>query len=176
MKNTHSADDTLYPYEEGFEDDVHFDLKYIGKDKTGESILHLWQAFHNIEYGDYEIDFAVNNKIDSGKKKRIENSTELFHLKEVYEDHKQDALEIAFRTRIYCEGSYQKFCQKLFDKLKTEKMEFSTATDLKDYMFRNGFDDEWLMFGTFMHDPKKMYNKPLSKMMSDIINSEKEYT
>lgn len=171
MKNTHSADDTLYPYEEGFEDDVHFDLKYIGKDKTGESILHLWQAFHNIEYGDYEIDFAVNNKVGSEKKKRIENSKELFHLKEVYEDHKQDALEIAFRTRIYCEGSYQKFCQKLFDKLKTKKMEFSTATDLKDYMFRNGFDDEWLMFGTSMHDPKRMYDKPLSRMIHDIFNS-----
>lgn len=174
MKNTHSAADTLYPYEEGFDDDVHFDLKYIGKDKTGESILHLWQAFHNMEYGDYEIDFAVNNKVGSEKKKRIENSKELFHLKEVYEDHKQDALEIAFRTRIYCEGSYQKFCQKLFDKLKTKKMEFSTATDLKDYMLRNGFDDEWLMFGTSMHDPKRMYDKPLSRMIYDIYNSSRK--
>lgn len=172
MKNTHPADDSLYPYEEGFEKDVHFELKYTEKKQKAIDILHLWQALSSVNYDDYELDIVINNDVDIGKRKRIEKSKELFHLKEVYEDHKQDAMEIAFRTRIYCEGSYQSFCEKLFDKLKG-KMMFPTASDLKEYMFRKGFDDEWLMFGTSMHDPKRMYDKPLSVMIHDIYNSSK---
>lgn len=173
MKNIHPSDDTMYPYEEGFGDDVHFELKYIGENQTGENILHLWQALSNVKYSDFEIKIAIDPHTDSDKIKRIEKSKELFHIEEVYEDHKQDALETALRTRIYCEGSYKKFCEKLFDKCQNSGMIHSSAEDLEHYMFRKGFDNEWLMFGTFMNEQKRKYDKPLSRMIYDIYNSRK---
>ena len=45
MKNTHPADDTMYPYEEEFDDDVHFELKYTGTDKPGEIFFIFGRRF-----------------------------------------------------------------------------------------------------------------------------------
>lgn len=173
MKNIHPADDTLYPYEEGFGDDVHFELKYIGKENTEENILHLWQALKDINYNDFNIEIVINPKTSSDRRKRIEKSKDLFRLEEVYEDHKQEALETSIRSRIYCEGSYKKFCEKLFEKCKDSGMIYSSASDLESYMFRAGFDEEWLMFGIFMNDEKRRYDKPLSRMIYDIYHSTK---
>lgn len=173
MKNIHPADDTMYPYEEGFGDDVHFELKYIGKDKTGAGILHLWQALKDVKYSDFDIDIVIDLDTSSDRRKRIEKSKALFHLTEVYEDHKQDALEASLRTRIYCEGSYKKFCEKLFDNCRNFGMVYSSVSDLESYMFREGFDNEWLMFGTFMNNEKRRFDKPLSKMIYDIYQSAK---
>lgn len=173
MKNTHLADDTMYPYEEGFGDDVHFELKYIGKDTTGAGILHLWQALKDVNYDDFDIEIVIDPKTSSGRRKRIEKSKDLFHLTEVYEDHKEDALETSLRTRIYCEGSYKKFCEKLFDKCRSSGMTYSSVYDLESYMFREGFDNEWLMFGMFMNNEKRRFDKPLSRMIYDIYHSAK---
>lgn len=171
LKNTHPADDTMYPYEEGFGDDVHFELNYIGNDKTGTNILHLWQALDSVAYSDFEIRISIDPNTDPDRVKRIKKSKELFHLEELYDDHKQDALETALRTRIYCEGSYKKFCEKLFNKCRGSGMVNSSASDLENYMFRKGFDNEWLMFGTFINDKKRKFDKPLSRMIHDIYHS-----
>ena len=171
MKNTHPADDTIYPYEEGFEDDVHFELNYIGNNTKGEKILHLWQALSSIQYSDFEISLIIDPATPPDRVLRINKSKELFHLEEVYEDHKQDAMETALRTRIYCEGSYKHFCEKLFDKCKTAGMIYSSVSDLENYMFRQGFDNEWLIFGIFSNDEKRKFDKPLSKMIYDISQS-----
>lgn len=173
MKNIHPADDAMYPYEEGFGNDVHFELKYTGTDISSEKILHIWQAFSNINYDDFEIKIVIDPCTDSDHKKRIENSEALFHINEVYEDHKKDALEVALRTRIYCEGSYEKFCGKLFDKLEEKGMRYSSVSDLEQFLFRAGFDHEWLMFGIHMNDENRRFDRPLSKMIYDIYNSEK---
>ncbi len=173
MKNTHSAENTLYPYKEGFEKDAHFELKYTGKNKTGADILHLWQAIKDIKYSDYNIEIVIDPATSPEKKKRIENSTELFHLTQVYEDHKPEALEAALRTRIYCEGSYKKFCEKLFDKCENFGMNNTSVSDLESCLLREDFDNEWLMFGIFMNDEKRKYDKPLSRMICDIYHSRK---
>lgn len=173
MKNVHPADDTMYPYEEGFGDDVKFELKYTGEDISSEKILHIWQALSKLDYNDFEINAVIAPGINSERKERIENSKELFHIDEVYADHKQDALEVALRTRIYCEGSYEKFCRELFDKFDKKGMRYSSVSDLKQFLFRDGFDYEWLVFGIYMNDEKRRFDKPLSKMIYDIFNSEK---
>ena len=171
MKNSHPADDTMYPYDEGFGDDVRFELRYIGPDPSGSKTLHLWQALESVKYDDFIIEIVVDPKTCQKRKERIEKSKSVFHLTEVYEDHKQDALEIALRTRIYCEGSYKKFCENLFEKCSKEGMIFSSASDLEDYMFRKGFDREWLIFGTFVNDKKRKFDRPLSRMIYDIYHS-----
>mgnify|MGYP004632078843 CR=1 FL=1 len=173
MKNVHPADDTMYPYEEGFGDDVHFELKYTGKDISSEKILHFWQALSKFDYNDIEIEAVIDSGINSERKRRIEKSKELFHIDEVYADHKQDALEIALRTRIYCEGSYEKFCRELFDEFDKKGMRCSSVSDMKQFLFRAGFDYEWLIFGISMNDENRRFDKPLSKMIYDIYNSEK---
>lgn len=171
MKNTHPAEDSMYPYDEGFENDVHFELIYTGNNKTGTNILHLWQALSSIKYNEFEIQLTIASSVPSDRVKRIKRSIELFHLEEVYEDHKQDAMETALRSRIYCEGSYKKFCKKLFDKCTNAGMLYTSVSDLENYMFRKGFDEEWLQFGVFTNDVKRKYDKPLSKMIYDISHS-----
>lgn len=173
MKNIHPADDTLYPYEEGFEDDAYFVLKYTGEDKTETSILHLWQALKDVKYSDFNIEIDIDPATCHKKRDRIEKSKELFNLKEVYADHKPEALEAALRTRVYCEGSYKKFCEKLFENCRKSGMVNSSVSDLERYLFRDGFDEEWLMFGIFMNDEKRRYDRPLSKMIYDIYHSTK---
>ena len=173
MKNVHPADDTMYPYEEEFGDDVHFRLLYRGKDKSSEKMLHIWQAMSKSDYNDIEIKAVIDPGIDSERKRRIEKSKELFHIEEVYADHKQDALEAALRTCIYCEGSYENFCRKLFNEFDKKGMRYSSVSDLKQFLFRAGFDYEWLIFGISMNDEKRRFDKPLSKMLYDIYNSEK---
>lgn len=173
MKNVHPADDTMYPYEEGFGDDVHFELRYAKKYKSSEKILHIWQAMSKSDYNDIEIEAVIDPGIDSERKRRIEKSKELFHIEEVYADHKQDALEAALRTRIYCEGSYENFCRKLFNEFDKKGMRYASVSDLKEFLFRSGFDYEWLTLGIYMNDEKRRFDKPLSKMLYDIYNSEK---
>ena len=171
MKNSHPADDAMYPYDEGFGDDVHFELKYIGPGPSELNTLHLWQALESVEYDYFSIEIVIDPKTCEERKNRIEKSLSIFHLAEVYEDHKQDALEMALRTRIYCEGSYKKFCDNLFKECRKEGMIFSSSSDLENYMFRKGFDSEWLMFGTFINDEKRRFDKPLSKMIYDIYKT-----
>ena len=174
MKNIRPSSDTMYPYEEGFGDDVHFELIYTGADTSSEKMLHLWQAIKDVSYDDFEVELIINPSTPPDKKQRIEKSSSLFHLSEVYADHKQDALEVALRTRIYCEGSYEDFCIKLFDKCKQKAgMTNTSVSDLKSFLFREGFDEEWLKTGVFINNDKKRYDKPLSKMIYDIFNSEK---
>lgn len=174
MKNIRPSSDTMYPYEEGFGDDVHFELIYTGDDTSSEKMLHLWQAIKDVSYDDFEVELVINPSTAPDKKQRIEKSSSLFHLSEVYADHKQDALEVALRTRIYCEGSYEDFCVKLFDKCKQKAgMTNTSVSDMKAFLLREGFDEEWLKTGVFINNDKKRYDKPLSKMIYDIFNSEK---
>lgn len=174
MKNVHPADDTLYPYEEGFEDDAHFELKPTGKNLSEISTLHLFQALKDTNCKEFNVEIVADSDTPSDKKERIEKSKELFHLTEVYANHKQDALEVALRTRVYCEGTYKKYCEKLLKKLEESGMKMSSSYDLEANMFSDIINDEWLMFGIFFNDEKRRFNKPLSKMIYDIYKSGKK--
>ena len=170
MKNTHSAYNTLYPYEEGFDEDAHFELKLKDKDIRGIKTLQLFQALESVDYDDFNVDITVDPCISKDKSKKIQNSKALFHLEEVYANHKQDALEAAFRTRVFCEGSYKYFCQNLFNKLSKHGMENTSASDLDSYMLSDILNDEWLILGIFTNDEKRRFDKPLSRLIYDIYN------
>ena len=170
MKNTHSAYNTLYPYEEGFDEDAHFELKLKDKDIRGIKTLQLFQALESVDYDDFNVDITVDPCISKDKSKKIQNSKALFHLEEVYANHKQDALEAAFLTRVFCEGSYKYFCQNLFNKLSKHGMENTSASDLDSYMLSDILNDEWLILGIFTNDEKRRFDKPLSRLIYDIYN------
>lgn len=177
MKNTYPADNALYPYEEGFEDDAKFELKTtrtpLEKDFC-ESTVRLFQAIRDTKFDEYDLKIVIDSKTSPSKKRRIENSEKLFHLTEVYANHKQDALEAAFRTRVYCEGNYKRHCQRLLKRLEQAGMKMTASVDLEASMFADIIDYEWLMFGIFFNDEKRRYEKPLSKMIYDIYKSGKE--
>ena len=177
MKNTYPADNALYPYEEGFEDDARFELKTTRKSYEKdfyESTVHLYQAIRDTKFDEFSLEIITDPKTPPSKKKRIENSEKLFHLTEVYANHKQDALEAAFRTRVYCEGNYKRHCQRLLKRLEQAGMKMTASVDLEASMFADIIDYEWLMFGIFFNDEKRRYEKPLSKMIYDIYKSGKE--
>lgn len=177
MKNIYPADDALYPYEEGFEDDARFELKTtrtpLEKDFC-ESTVRLFQAIRDTKFEEFSLEIITDPKTPSSKKKKIENSEKLFHLTEVYANHKMDALEAAFRTRVYCEGNYKRHCQRLLKRLEQAGMKMTASVDLEASMFADIIDYEWLMFGIFFNDEKRRYEKPLSKMIYDIYKSGKE--
>lgn len=52
-------------------------------------------------------------------------------------------------------------------------MRYASVSDLKEFLFRSGFDYEWLTLGIYMNDEKRRFDKQLSKMLYDIYNSEK---
>lgn len=174
MKNVHPADDTLYPYEEGFEVDAHFELKPKGKEISETNTLELFQAIRNTNYNNFDVEIVADSTAPTDKVERIEKSKELFHLTELYANHKQDALEAALRTRVYCEGNYKIHCQRLLEKLEHAGMKMSSPVDLEAGIFADMIDYEWMMFGIFFNDEKRRYEKPLSKMIYDIYKSGKE--
>lgn len=174
MKNTHPADDALYPYEEGFEDDAHFELKSTSRSFSAINTLHLFQAIKDTKYDDFNVEIVADPNTPYDKKEKIKKSIELFHLTEVYANHKRDALEAALRTRVYCEGSYKTYCEKLLMKLENSGMKMTASSDLDASMFEDFLDDEWLMFGIFFNDEKRRFDKPLSKMIYDIYKSGKK--
>lgn len=174
LKNVHPADDALYPYEEGFEDDAHFELVPKGENISGRTTLSLFQAIKDTKYDDFDVKIVINSQTPDDKRRKIENSKELFHLTEVYANHKQDALEAALRTRVYCEENYRIHCQKILNKLEQAGMKMSSSVDLEASVFADMIDYEWLMFGIFFNDEKRRYEKPLSKMIYDIYKSGKE--
>lgn len=139
-----------------------------------ESTVHLFQAIRDTKFDEFSLEIITDPKTPFSKKKKIENSEKLFHLKEVYANHKQDALEAAFRTRVYCEGNYKRHCQRLLKRLEQAGMKMTASVDLEASMFADIIDYEWLMFGIFFNDEKRRYEKPLSKMIYDIYKSGKE--
>ena len=118
-------------------------------------------------------EIVIGPHVSPEKRRKIEKSKDLFHLTEVYDDHKPEALEAALRTRIYCEGSYKEFCEKFLEKCRESGMINSSVSDLESHLFELGFDDEWLMFGIFPDNEKIKFEKPLSKMIYDIYRSSK---
>lgn len=57
--------------------------------------------------------------------------------------------------------------------LTKKGMRYALVSDLKEFLFRSGFDYEWLMFGIYMNDEKRRFDKTLSKIIYDIYNLEK---
>ena len=148
MKGT-KQQNTLYPYEEGFDDEVKFCLK--PKDHNEKDLLKSWlgdsEAIDNLQ-----IDFEFCENLDKEFKKRAEGSIELFKLKRVYDIHKAKALDIILKQRIYLEGSYKEYMSTLMKDLSLS----CTDEDIINILVGYHWKDE-------------NYDEPLSKLVHDIF-------
>lgn len=135
-RNTHS-DHIIYPYEEEFGKEVIFDLK------PQKGIVELFE-------GEYEVDFTIKSA-DSSFIDKAKNSIDVFHLKELYNLHKNHIDKIMKLRRIYCD----EYINSLFS---TFGSMFRGASDFKDTLFVSSLSkDKW-------------GDTVLAKLTSDVID------
>lgn len=141
---------SLYPYEEGFEDNVKFCLVPDKKDDD-KALLRAWlgdrRAFDKIK-----IDLKLREGLDMSYVSRAEGSIALFKLKQIYAIHKDKALDTILKKRIYWESPYKQFMEDLFNRIG---LAFS--------------EEEMLDFLVGFHWQDQHYDEPLSKFVHDIF-------
>ena len=140
---------TLYPHDEGFGDKVKFCLK--PKDNNEKDLLKLWLGDNEV-IDNLQIDFEFCEKLDEEFKERAEGSIELFKLKQVYDIHKEKALDIILKKRIYENTPYTEYMRTLMGKLKLS----FTDEDIINILVGYHWKDE-------------NYDEPLSKLVHDIF-------
>ena len=142
---------SLYPYEEGFEDNVKFCLNPKEKYNNEKELLKSWlgdsEAIERLS-----IDFEFCEHLDEEFKNRAEGSIKLFKLKQVYDIHKAKALDIVLKKRIYLEGSYKEFMSTLMKELSLSCTDEDIIDILVGYHWKDGG-----------------YDEPLSKLAHDIF-------
>ena len=99
-----------------------------------------------------QIDFEFCEKLDEEFKERAEGSIELFKLKQVYDIHKEKALDIILKKRIYENTPYTEYMRTLMGKLKLS----FTDEDIINILVGYHWKDE-------------NYDEPLSKLVHDIF-------
>lgn len=88
--NKEGAENGIYPYEEGFEDDAKFIIE-------SDTLNYMWN-----NSDDFKIKLQVNNYCNDEKKiERINKSIELFKLNKVYDAHKDYCRELINKSIIY---------------------------------------------------------------------------
>lgn len=140
---------TLYPYKEGFGDKVKFCLK--PKDNNEKDLLKLWLGDRDVIHK-LQIDFEFCEKLDEEFKERVEGSIELFKLKQVYDIHKEKALDIILKKRIYENTPYTEYMRTLMGKLKLSFTDEDIINILVGYRWKD-----------------ENYDEPLSKFVHDIF-------
>lgn len=131
----------LYPYDRGFDNDVYFEVKLDPK-STVDSITGINTVF--------DLDLSVNPIINN--KTEIENSIELFNLREVYQSHKDYVRELLYKKQAYTD-SYQGQLKELFLDMKLD------ASDINLFLYGNNLN------------PVDFGKRPLSKLAHDIIKN-----
>lgn len=127
-------DSHLYPYEEGFEEEVKFEI-------SDNSIDYL--VCKNRE-DDFEITIT---KTDNP---RINRSTKIFNLEEVYQSHKDYVKEIIYKSIFYNETQREEY-YKSFNEL------FASPDELIEIIFGS-----YIVHGEYS-------NQPLSRLAHDIL-------
>lgn len=131
----------LYPYDRGFDSDAYFEVKLNSKSNidsiTGKNTM-----------------FDLNLNVNSGCSNQfeIENSIELFHLREVYQSHKDYVKELLYKKHAYSD-TYKSQLNRLFSDMKLGSSEIN--------LFLYGSDLKVTVLG----------KRPLSKLAYDIINN-----
>lgn len=158
---------TLYPYEEGFDDNLKFSLDLIGEteEKKSKEQLQSWLGVHNKDITNLSLslnftdDFENNETIDPMQKAlfklRAKGSIEQFKLKEVYDVHKFKALDVILKKRIFFEGAYKEYMDALKGKINFDYPEIDVKTVIIGYDWNND-----------------NYDEPLSKLIHDIFYSD----
>lgn len=127
------------PFEEGFANETKFKVKI-------EDI-----EFFQGKYEKCEIEFEVNKGIDGELEKRIEGNKKDFHIKDVYQEHKDYVYELIHKSMIYSDD----YLDDLYKQY--EGTIFKNREDLIRMVAANYIDDE------------DLHLRPLSKLTKDVI-------
>ncbi|WP_129691313.1 hypothetical protein [Gottfriedia acidiceleris] len=143
FKGSQKFDLHLNPYDRGFDDDIMFTLKI--RKRKDKKYLENW--YNNPEY--FNIDFKVNSLADPDFIERAKNNIKSFQLRELYKNHKDFAMEVIIKAKIYDE-----------DKINSMVTEFPNLFPNRESVIR-------LITGNY-----SMYNelgkRTLSKLIHDI--------
>jgi hypothetical protein len=168
LKGTNPMEETLYPFEDGFDEDAFFKFQLLNpepKDSNySKSLLHSWLGMKSPEQTEYKITIETKGGISDEKRKRIEGSKRLFRLEEIYSTHVDKALDISLIARCYDNPDYKHYCDNALKKLHGQKAN-------RRSLFEAYYDCDWMSFGYHWHAKKGNMNfdAPLSRMTWDIF-------
>jgi hypothetical protein len=153
-----SPNRTLYPFEEGFQDNVKFRLS-LSKDDE-KSLLEMWLGTISSDFAKIELLVDDSNGLDEQYLLRVKNSDETFRLVPIYQAHKMKAIETILKKRIFLEGTYEFYLSDLLDKMNISSNYLTSSLErlLVGYDWNN-----------------ENYDEPLSKMIHDIYRDD-EYS
>lgn len=146
---------TLYPFDDEFGDKIQFSLELEEKSPNEELQLKKWLGAIDSNSDKLKLSLKPSENIERDDYYlKAKGSKELFNLEKVYDCHKRKAIDVVLKKRVYLEGAYQIFMNRIFEGMEC------TRIDLNKFLFgydwdRDGFDD------------------PLSKMTYDIFKSTK---
>lgn len=169
LKGINPMEDTLYPFEEGFDQDASFKFQLSNPDPTvpgyAKSLLHSWLGIPSTSKPECKISIEIKKGVSMDKCKRIDGSIRLFRLEEIYSTHIDKALDIAMISRNFDNPDYMYYCNKLLENLN-KQLHINSLSIFKAY-----YDTEWLLFGYHWHIKKNIinYDAPLSRMTWDIF-------
>lgn len=168
--------ETLYPYEDSAEEDIRFDIVLKNGQKK-KNIVDIWlgkgkNSFPEIEkISELNVinlikakDDAKKTKGDRYREKLIDNEIELFHLKEIYKNHLDQAVNVLLIMRIYLEEYfYTRNINSICKNIGITSVKNGTSITKEEIRS--------FLLGLVIDGQGEM-DKPLAKMISDIYNNE----
>lgn len=168
--------ETLYPFEDSAEDDIKF--KIIPKNGSEKKdIVDIWlgkgrKSFPEIKkISELNVINLIKGKDDTKKtdddryrEKLIDNEIELFHLKEIYKNHLDQAVNVLLIMRIYLEEYfYTRNINSICKNIGITSVKNGTSITKEEIRS--------FLLGLVIDGQGEM-DKPLAKMISDIYNNE----
>lgn len=164
---TVDSNDLLYPYLEGFEDEIRFALKPSSKDPY-LIVKACYNPYQTKEfYKDFKIGFEIK-KSNANKyyKNLVKKSIRMFLLKEIYNEiHKENAVDIAAKTIYYNNIAYKHSYNKILSLYSKYNQDLSPIKPT-DFL-------KFLLFGRSLNQ-ESLIKEPLSKLKSDIFKQFKK--
>ena len=168
--------ETLYPYEDSAEEDIRFDIVLKNGQKK-KNIVDIWlgkgkNSFPEIKkISELNVinlikakDDAKKTKGDRYREKLIDNEIELFHLKEIYKNHLDQAVNVLLIMRIYLEEYfYTRNINSICKNIGITSVKNGTSITKEEIRS--------FLLGLVIDGQGEM-DKPLAKMISDIYNNE----
>ena len=150
----------IYPYKENFGDNGVFVLKEKTNKKSKRNYyIDQLELMLGIYDGDsYELKIDIDFEKDKQLSDKIDLSTKLFHLNEIYQIHVKYAFEVLRKQAVYSDSSYLKMLNEQFkEKYNIDFKRSELEKILYGFDWQNG------------EDP----NRPLSKLTYDLLKRNK---
>lgn len=168
--------ETLYPYEDSAEEYVRFEITPTNGGKK-KDIVDIWlgkgkESFPEIKkISELNVinlikgrDDAKKTTDDKYREKLIDNEIELFHLKEIYKNHLDQAVNVLLIMRIYLEEYfYTRNINSICKNIGITSVKNGTSITKEEIRS--------FLLGMITDGQGEM-DKPLAKMISDIYNNE----